>query len=130
MARRARLIAATRDASNPQEIVAAISGIRETDVIANLFPLTPAPMGAFVRSASNAYAAGAAIFAVLWPLSRKAFRKQFIPLLGDKSLLQLTLERVAPLAQGVPEAITCVAAEEHRLSESRHFSGKLVFQVH
>jgi phenylacetate-CoA ligase len=45
--------------------VAAISGIRNTDIIANLFPLTPAPMGAFVRSASNAYAAGAAIFAVL-----------------------------------------------------------------
>jgi mannose-1-phosphate guanylyltransferase/mannose-6-phosphate isomerase len=50
----------------------------------------------------------------LWPLSRKAFPKQFIPLLGDKSLLQLTLERVAPLAQGKAEAITCVAAEEHR----------------
>lgn len=50
----------------------------------------------------------------LWPLSRKAFPKQFIPLLGDKSLLQLTLERVAPLADGLPEAITCVAAEEHR----------------
>ena len=45
--------------------VAGISDIRETDVIANLFPLTPAPMGAFVRSASNAYAAGAAIFAAL-----------------------------------------------------------------
>lgn len=50
----------------------------------------------------------------LWPLSRKAFPKQFIPLLGDKSLLQLTLDRVAPLAQGEPETITCVAAEEHR----------------
>jgi mannose-1-phosphate guanylyltransferase/mannose-6-phosphate isomerase len=50
----------------------------------------------------------------LWPLSRKAFPKQFIPLLGDKSLLQLTLERVAPLAAGVPDAIACVAAEEHR----------------
>lgn len=45
--------------------VAEISGIRETDVIANLFPLTQAPMGAFVRSATNAYAAGAAIFAAL-----------------------------------------------------------------
>src|SRR4029079_19032302 len=45
--------------------VAEISGIRETDVIANLFPLTPAPMGAFIRSATNAYAAGAAIFAAL-----------------------------------------------------------------
>jgi phenylacetate-coenzyme A ligase PaaK-like adenylate-forming protein len=45
--------------------VAEISGILETDVIANLFPLTAAPMGAFVRSATNAYAAGAAIFGVL-----------------------------------------------------------------
>lgn len=45
--------------------VAEIGGIRESDVIANLFPLTPAPMGAFVRSATNAYAAGAAIFAAL-----------------------------------------------------------------
>ena len=46
----------------------------------------------------------------LWPLSRKAFPKQFIPLLGDKSLLQLTLERVALLSK----EITCVSAEEHR----------------
>ena len=45
--------------------VAEISGIGEDDVIANLFPLTPAPMGAFVRSATNAYSAGAAIFAAL-----------------------------------------------------------------
>jgi phenylacetate-CoA ligase len=45
--------------------VAEISDIRETDVIANLFPLTAAPMGAFIRSASNAYAAGASIFAAL-----------------------------------------------------------------
>jgi len=45
--------------------VAEICDIRESDVIANLFPLTPAPMGAFVRSATNAYAAGASIFAAL-----------------------------------------------------------------
>lgn len=45
--------------------VAEISGIRESDVIANLFPLTPAPMGAFVRSVTNAYAAGATICAAL-----------------------------------------------------------------
>jgi phenylacetate-coenzyme A ligase PaaK-like adenylate-forming protein len=45
--------------------VAEISGIRETDVIANLFPLTPAPMGAFLRSATNAYAAGATICGAL-----------------------------------------------------------------
>jgi phenylacetate-CoA ligase len=45
--------------------VAEISGMRSTDVIANLFPLTAAPMGAFIRSATNAYAMGAAIFAAL-----------------------------------------------------------------
>ena len=30
----------------------------------------------------------------LWPLSRKLFPKQFVPLIDGKSLLQLTLERV------------------------------------
>lgn len=49
----------------------------------------------------------------LWPLSRKAFPKQFIPLLGNKSLLQLTLERVRAVA-GADATITCVGAEEHR----------------
>lgn len=46
----------------------------------------------------------------LWPLSRKSFPKQFVPLVGDKSLLQLTLERVA----GLGGAAVCVAAEDHR----------------
>jgi phenylacetate-CoA ligase len=45
--------------------VAEISDLRETDVIANLFPLTAAPMGAFIRAAANAYAAGATIFGAL-----------------------------------------------------------------
>ena len=31
----------------------------------------------------------------LWPLSRNNFPKPFVPLIGGKSLLQLTLERVA-----------------------------------
>ncbi len=38
----------------------------------------------------------------LWPLSRKSFPKQFVPLVGNKSLLQLTLERVAQIT-GVNE---------------------------
>ncbi|MFI4926910.1 MAG: sugar phosphate nucleotidyltransferase, partial [Burkholderiales bacterium] len=46
----------------------------------------------------------------LWPLSRKSFPKQFVPLIGDKSLLQLTLERVGPLG----ERVVCVAADDHR----------------
>ena len=49
----------------------------------------------------------------LWPLSRKAFPKQFVPLLGGKSLLQLTLERAAHLGSGVT-GVLCVAADEHR----------------
>lgn len=46
----------------------------------------------------------------LWPLSRKSFPKQFVPLIGDKSLLQLTLERVA----GLGGRVLSVASEEHR----------------
>jgi mannose-1-phosphate guanylyltransferase/mannose-6-phosphate isomerase len=46
----------------------------------------------------------------LWPLSRKSFPKQFVPLIGDKSLLQLTMERLAELS---PHLIA-VTSEEHR----------------
>src|SRR3954449_7849418 len=49
----------------------------------------------------------------LWPLSRKAFPKQFVPLIEGKSLLALTLERVAPLATPAVGAI-CVGSEDHR----------------
>ncbi|MEQ9643269.1 MAG: AMP-binding protein [Alphaproteobacteria bacterium] len=45
--------------------LAAIAGIGERDIIANLFPLTPAPMGAFQRSGQNASAIGAAIVSTL-----------------------------------------------------------------
>lgn len=50
----------------------------------------------------------------LWPLSRKSFPKQFVPLIGDKSLLQLTLERVAQLGGATAVEVLCIAAEEHR----------------
>jgi mannose-1-phosphate guanylyltransferase/mannose-6-phosphate isomerase len=46
----------------------------------------------------------------LWPLSRKTLPKQFAPLIDNKSLLLLTIERLRLLN---PE-VTCVAAEEHR----------------
>jgi mannose-1-phosphate guanylyltransferase/mannose-6-phosphate isomerase len=46
----------------------------------------------------------------LWPLSRKSFPKQFVPLVGNKSLLQLTLERVSRLS---PDVVV-VASHEHR----------------
>ena len=45
--------------------VAEISGINDRDILANLFPLTQAAMGAFSRSAPNAYASGAAVVGAL-----------------------------------------------------------------
>jgi mannose-1-phosphate guanylyltransferase/mannose-6-phosphate isomerase len=55
----------------------------------------------------------------LWPLSRKSFPKQFVPLIDNKCLLQLTLERLVGLAVNVEPTmasnhIVCVASEEHR----------------
>ncbi len=46
----------------------------------------------------------------LWPISRKSFPKQFVPLIGGKSLLQLTIERVA----GLGNEVVTVAADDHR----------------
>ena len=46
-------------------LVAEISGITDRDVIANLFPLAAAAMGAYVRASALAYAAGAAVVGAL-----------------------------------------------------------------
>lgn len=48
----------------------------------------------------------------LWPLSRKLYPKQFIPLQGNKSLYQSTLERIADL-DGVGNVVT-ICNDEHR----------------
>lgn len=50
----------------------------------------------------------------LWPLSRKSFPKQFVPLIDGKSLLELTLQRVLPLTEGSADSLVCVGGEEHR----------------
>ncbi|MCA0197268.1 MAG: mannose-1-phosphate guanylyltransferase/mannose-6-phosphate isomerase [Proteobacteria bacterium] len=47
----------------------------------------------------------------LWPLSREAYPKQFLPLAGEDTMLQATWQRVAALASGAP---LVVANEEHR----------------
>ncbi|KGM54334.1 mannose-1-phosphate guanyltransferase [Lysobacter daejeonensis GH1-9] len=47
----------------------------------------------------------------LWPLSREAFPKQFLSLVGEDSMLQATWQRVAPLASAAP---IVVANEDHR----------------
>jgi len=48
----------------------------------------------------------------LWPLSRRSLPKQFVPLIGEKSLLQMTFERVAAFScEGV---VWAVANEDYR----------------
>lgn len=48
----------------------------------------------------------------LWPLSRKLYPKQFIPLRDDKSLYQSTLERIRDLDD--VENVVTVCNDEHR----------------
>ena len=48
----------------------------------------------------------------LWPLSRRARPKPFLPLLGDESLFQLTLRRIEPL---IKSEDTIVVAEQGHL---------------
>lgn len=50
----------------------------------------------------------------LWPLSRKNQPKQFLPLVGERSLFEETLRRVSSLP-GVDGAIT-VCSEDHRFT--------------
>ena len=59
----------------------------------------------------------------LWPLSREARPKQFLPLIGEESLLQDTLHRVASLDTSVNPLI--VGREEHRflIAEQMRRSG-------
>lgn len=60
----------------------------------------------------------------LWPLSRKSFPKQFVPLIGGKSLLQLTVERLEGLTDKSGAAgIVCVGSEEHRFFISEIMEG-------
>ena len=47
----------------------------------------------------------------LWPLSREGYPKQFLPLVGDETMLQATWRRVADIAGAAP---IIVANEDHR----------------
>jgi len=47
----------------------------------------------------------------LWPLSREAYPKQFLPLVGNDTMLQATWQRVQAIASGAP---IVVAGEDHR----------------
>ena len=47
----------------------------------------------------------------LWPVSRQSLPKQFVPLLGEQSLLELTFNRVKGWTA---EPVVCVAQHDHR----------------
>jgi mannose-1-phosphate guanylyltransferase/mannose-6-phosphate isomerase len=48
----------------------------------------------------------------LWPISRESYPKQFLPLLGDRTLLQAAAQRLSDPAHF--QALTVVANAEHR----------------
>ena len=52
----------------------------------------------------------------LWPLSRSSFPKQFLPITGDKTLFQLTLDRITKLNQALSsfQNPIIVTNENHR----------------
>src|SRR5690606_36889386 len=61
----------------------------------------------------------------LWPLSREAYPKQFLPLAGERTMLQDTWLRVAALAAAAPivvvnEGHLLLAAEQLRLVGVAH----------
>jgi len=58
----------------------------------------------------------------LWPLSRRARPKPFLPLTGEQSLFQLTVERIAPL---VGDAGIYVVAEEAQRGTVREQAPRL-----
>lgn len=65
----------------------------------------------------------------LWPVSRKSFPKQFVPLIDGKSLLELTLERVS----GFSGSVSCVASKDHRFlvgdaQENTQIFGPLILE--
>lgn len=55
----------------------------------------------------------------LWPLSRETHPKQFLPLLGEQSLLQATAERVRELPDADPPLLIC--NQEHRFMAAQQF---------
>jgi len=69
----------------------------------------------------------------LWPLSRKSFPKQFIPLVDGKSLMQLTAERLSHFGAQAAANMLVVAGEDHRFLvkeglDTASASGQLILE--
>lgn len=54
----------------------------------------------------------------LWPLSRELYPKQFLPLMGDRSLFQDTIRRIDGIDGVAPPLVIC--NEEHRFLVAEH----------
>ncbi len=63
----------------------------------------------------------------LWPASRPSAPKQFLPLLGQKSLLQETIERVVPL--GGLQGLVLVGSSQHVDLLMSHLTGVNIANV-
>lgn len=54
----------------------------------------------------------------LWPVSRERFPKQLVRFIGDDSLVQATVQRVAPLIDSARIRVVC--GQEHHFEIARH----------
>jgi len=59
----------------------------------------------------------------LWPLSRAAYPKPFIPLLGETSLFQSTVERARGLTEAAPPIVVCNESQRFLVAEQLRGSG-------
>jgi len=59
----------------------------------------------------------------LWPLSRSAYPKQFLPLAGDRSMLQMTLDRLDGVPLLRPPVVVCNDRHRFLVAEQLHEGG-------
>ena len=59
----------------------------------------------------------------LWPLSRELYPKQLLPLVGDNTMLQETVQRVIGLADVAPPIVVCNESHRFMVAEQLRESG-------
>jgi mannose-1-phosphate guanylyltransferase/mannose-6-phosphate isomerase len=65
----------------------------------------------------------------LWPLSRDASPKQFLPLLGERSPFEATLQRLEPLAAARPGLVIASAAHRFTVAQQLRAAGARDFEI-
>ena len=53
----------------------------------------------------------------LWPLSRELYPKQFLPLVGERTMIQDTALRAAAVANAAPPIVVCNEAHRFLVAE-------------